>query len=48
MEEASRKINAKGWFEKHDVHDRAKRREGVQTIAIRNIRPPPLRGTKPD
>jgi len=31
-----------------DAHDRTKWREGVQTIAMRNIRPPPLTGTKPN
>jgi len=30
------------------AHDRAKWREGVQTIAVRNIQLPPLTGTKPE
>jgi len=37
----------KAGLKREDAHDRAKRR-GVQTIAVRNIRPPPLTGTKPD
>jgi len=34
-------------FKRMDVHDQTKWR-GVQTIAMRNILPPPLTGTKPD
>jgi len=48
MKKASRERNAKGWFEREGAHHRAKWRERVQTIAVRNIRPPPLTGTKPD
>jgi len=35
-------------LKREDAHDRTKWREGVQTIAMRNIRPLPLTGTKPD
>ena len=35
-------------LQKEDAQDRTKWREGVKSIAMRNIRPPPLTGTKPD
>ena len=31
---------------REDAYDRGRWREGVQTIAMKNIRPPPLTGTK--
>jgi len=34
-------------LKREDAHDRTKWREDVQTIAVRNTRPPPLTGTKP-
>jgi len=42
------KIITKAGLKGEDAHDRAKWSEGVQTIAVRNIRPPTLTGTKPD
>jgi len=37
----------KAGLKREHAHDRTKWR-GVLTIAMRNIRPPPLTGTKPD
>jgi len=37
----------KAGLKRKDAHDRTKWRD-VQTIAMRNIRPPPLTRTKPD
>jgi len=36
----------KAGLKREDAHDRIKWRENVQTITVRNIRPPPLTGTK--
>jgi len=38
----------KAGLKREDAHDQTKWREGVQMIAMRNIQPPPLTGTKPD
>jgi len=38
----------KAGLKRKDAHDQTKWREGVQTIAVRNTRPPTLTGTKPD
>jgi len=38
----------KAGLKREDAHDRTKWKEGVQTITMRNIRPPSLTGTKPD
>jgi len=44
IEKANHKRKAKGWVEKRGELDRTKWKEGVQAIAMRNIRPPPLTG----
>jgi len=47
MEKVEKEMQKVG-LKREDTHDRTKWREGVQKIAMRNIRPSPLTGTKPD